>query len=50
LSGDIEYELACKKTKLITPVPGGIGPITLAFLIKNVVKSWLINNNIKNDL
>ncbi len=35
--GDIRFEEVSKKARLITPVPGGIGPITVAMLLKNVV-------------
>ena len=35
--GDLAYESVAQKAKLITPVPGGIGPITVAMLLKNVV-------------
>jgi methylenetetrahydrofolate dehydrogenase (NADP+) / methenyltetrahydrofolate cyclohydrolase len=36
--GDVDYGKASKKAKLITPVPGGVGPITVAKLLENVVK------------
>ncbi|MGE5425539.1 MAG: tetrahydrofolate dehydrogenase/cyclohydrolase catalytic domain-containing protein [Bacillota bacterium] len=35
--GDVDFTGAAKKAKLITPVPGGIGPMTIAFLFKNVM-------------
>lgn len=35
LSGDIDFENAKEKTSFITPVPGGIGPITIAILMEN---------------
>ena len=38
LCGDVNYEDACKKASYITPVPGGVGPMTIAMLMKNVVK------------
>jgi methylenetetrahydrofolate dehydrogenase (NADP+)/methenyltetrahydrofolate cyclohydrolase len=34
-SGDCEFQNAAKKARLITPVPGGIGPLTVAMLFKN---------------
>ncbi|MDO8558533.1 MAG: bifunctional 5,10-methylenetetrahydrofolate dehydrogenase/5,10-methenyltetrahydrofolate cyclohydrolase [bacterium] len=37
VSGDIQFEEVSKKARLITPVPGGIGPITVAMLMKNVL-------------
>ncbi len=36
LSGDVEYEEASKNAKAITPVPGGVGPMTVAMLLENV--------------
>lgn len=39
LCGDVDYEKVSKKTSLITPVPGGVGPMTIAMLMKNTVKS-----------
>ena len=36
--GDIEFEAASKKASYITPVPGGVGPITTTILMRNVVK------------
>ncbi|MFN3301559.1 MAG: bifunctional methylenetetrahydrofolate dehydrogenase/methenyltetrahydrofolate cyclohydrolase, partial [Patescibacteria group bacterium] len=37
--GDVNFKEALKKAKLITPVPGGVGPVTVAKLIENVVKN-----------
>ena len=39
LCGDVDFENVSKKTLLITPVPGGVGPMTIAMLMKNTVKS-----------
>jgi len=36
LCGDVEYEKACHFAKAITPVPGGVGPMTVAMLLENV--------------
>lgn len=38
------------KAGLITPVPGGVGPLTVSMLIRNVIRSWARTNNIKCDL
>ncbi|HEY9886427.1 MAG TPA: bifunctional methylenetetrahydrofolate dehydrogenase/methenyltetrahydrofolate cyclohydrolase FolD, partial [Vampirovibrionales bacterium] len=40
LIGDIEYEKALSKVKAITPVPGGVGPLTVAHLLINTVKAF----------
>ena len=37
--GDVDYENVSKKASYITPVPGGVGPMTIAMLLNNVVKS-----------
>lgn len=39
LSGDVKYDEAEKKASLITPVPGGVGPMTIAMLMYNCVKA-----------
>jgi methylenetetrahydrofolate dehydrogenase (NADP+) / methenyltetrahydrofolate cyclohydrolase len=36
LAGDVDKESVSKKVSFLTPVPGGIGPLTVAFLLKNV--------------
>jgi methylenetetrahydrofolate dehydrogenase (NADP+)/methenyltetrahydrofolate cyclohydrolase len=35
--GDVDFESVSKIASLITPVPGGVGPLTIAMLMKNVV-------------
>lgn len=42
LVGDVEFESAEKVAAAITPVPGGVGPMTIAMLMKNTVKAALI--------
>jgi len=39
LVGDVDYENVSKKCSYITPVPGGVGPMTIAMLLSNTVKS-----------
>ncbi len=39
LTGDVLFEEAAAKAKAITPVPGGVGPMTIAMLISNTVKA-----------
>jgi methylenetetrahydrofolate dehydrogenase (NADP+) / methenyltetrahydrofolate cyclohydrolase len=39
LKGDVEFEEAKKKASLITPVPGGVGPMTIAMLLKNTLNA-----------
>jgi methylenetetrahydrofolate dehydrogenase (NADP+)/methenyltetrahydrofolate cyclohydrolase len=39
LVGDVDYDEVSKKASAITPVPGGVGPMTIAMLMKNTIKS-----------
>ena len=39
LSGDVDYESVMDKASAITPVPGGVGPMTIAMLVENTVES-----------
>lgn len=39
LEGDVDFENVEKKASYITPVPGGVGPMTIAMLMNNVVKA-----------
>ncbi|HIU52046.1 MAG TPA: bifunctional methylenetetrahydrofolate dehydrogenase/methenyltetrahydrofolate cyclohydrolase FolD [Candidatus Merdicola faecigallinarum] len=39
LVGDVDFEQVSKKASYITPVPGGVGPMTIAMLMENVVKA-----------
>ncbi len=43
LVGDVHFESAEKKAAAITPVPGGVGPMTIAMLMKNTVKAAQLN-------
>ena len=43
LCGDVEFESAEKVAGAITPVPGVVGPMTIAMLMKNTVKAAMIN-------
>ena len=47
LCGDVDFEEVKEKVECITPVPGGVGPMTVAELMKNTVECWRknINNN-----
>ena len=37
--GDVAFESACARARAITPVPGGVGPMTIACLLENTVKA-----------
>ncbi len=40
LTGDADFASVKDKVAAITPVPGGVGPMTIAMLLKNTVQSW----------
>ena len=40
LCGDVDFEEVSKKASFITPVPGGVGPMTIAMLMNNVIKAY----------
>lgn len=42
--GDVDFDEVSKKASYITPVPGGVGPMTIAMLLKNTLKAYLIQN------
>lgn len=44
LCGDVDYESVAPKCSAITPVPGGVGPMTIAMLMKNCVESYSLQN------
>lgn len=44
VSGDIEFDSVSKKASLITPVPGGVGPVSVAELFSNVIKLFKASN------
>lgn len=44
ITGDVDFENASKKASYITPVPGGVGPMTIAMLMNNVIKACKLQN------
>ena len=47
LCGDVDFESVKDKCSYITPVPGGVGPMTIAMLMKNTLTAAKLQNNIK---
>lgn len=47
LCGDVEFDKAIEIADYITPVPGGVGPMTVAMLLENTVKCYNIQKNNK---
>ena len=42
ITGDVDFKSVAPKTSFITPVPGGVGPMTIAMLLKNTLlaRKW----------
>lgn len=47
LCGDVDYAACFDKAGYITPVPGGVGPMTIAMLMRNTLTASKIKNNIR---
>lgn len=45
LRGDVDFDSVAPKSSAITPVPGGVGPMTIACLMENTVQCFLKRNN-----
>ena len=45
LYGDVDYDNVYSKVKKITPVPGGVGPMTVVMLMKNVIEAYEKQNS-----
>ena len=48
--GDVDFASVAKKASFITPVPGGVGPVTIAMLLENTLMSAQRNERIKSPL
>ena len=46
ICGDADFKMLVKKAEFITPVPGGVGPLTIAMLLKNTIKAFKNQNNL----
>ncbi|KAI4454079.1 c-1-tetrahydrofolate synthase cytoplasmic-related [Holotrichia oblita] len=43
--GDVDYDEVAKKASVITPVPGGVGPLTIACLLQNILSAYKMQTN-----
>ena len=50
LKGDCDFNAIKGKASAITPVPGGVGPMTIAMLLVNTLNAFKINNGLQVDL
>lgn len=48
ITGDVDFEMVKEKASYITPVPGGVGPMTIAMLMNNVIKATRRQNGMKD--
>lgn len=46
VTGDVDFEAVSEKASYITPVPGGVGPMTITMLMKNTLESWKRKYNV----
>lgn len=46
LCGDVDFDEVSKKASFITPVPGGVGPMTISMLMQNTLKAAKLQNNL----
>lgn len=49
LVGDVDFNEIVNNASYITPVPGGVGPLTVSYIVHNVVKAYICHNEKKND-
>ncbi len=49
LCGDVDFEAVKEVAGAITPVPGGVGPMTIAMLMQNTVKAAKVQNKVKGE-
>lgn len=50
ITGDVDFKSVSKKASLVTPVPGGVGPVTISMLLENTVRSAQRNELFKSPL
>lgn len=50
IMGDVDFKSVSKKTSMITPVPGGVGPVTISMLLENTLRSAQRNELFKSPL
>ena len=50
IKGDVSFNEVAPKTSYITPVPGGVGLMTIAALLTNTMNAYLMRNNLGEDI
>ena len=46
LVGDVDFDAVAERAAFLTPVPGGVGPMTIAMLMKNTLQAFKRANNL----
>ena len=46
LGGDVDFDSCIDKVKLITPVPGGLGPLTVVYMINNLWNAYRVSSSV----
>jgi methylenetetrahydrofolate dehydrogenase (NADP+)/methenyltetrahydrofolate cyclohydrolase len=46
LVGDVDYEAVKERAAAITPVPGGVGPMTVTMLLANTLESYKLRSHL----
>jgi methylenetetrahydrofolate dehydrogenase (NADP+)/methenyltetrahydrofolate cyclohydrolase len=49
LAGDVDFEFVKEKASAITPVPGGVGPMTIIMLMSNTVKAARMDGELDEE-
>ena len=47
IMGDVDFDAVAPKCSYITPVPGGVGPMTIVSLMRNTLKAYKASHNLK---
>jgi methylenetetrahydrofolate dehydrogenase (NADP+)/methenyltetrahydrofolate cyclohydrolase len=50
LRGDVDFDAAAERARLLTPVPGGVGPMTIAMLLRNTLTAAALQESIEPSL
>jgi methylenetetrahydrofolate dehydrogenase (NADP+)/methenyltetrahydrofolate cyclohydrolase len=49
LTGDVDYDEVCEVAAAVTPVPGGVGPMTIVMLMSNTLRAARLSSGLGGD-